>query len=130
MINQDDEDLNLYKGDEGQADKSKEVATSEGQSPLRTSSPIESVAQDELTKEHILGELNKIPFPDDIYTQEDFGGEPIFPLSKETGAPVGEKEVTQTSLTSGPGPFQKRGFHGMHKTHAPFIITLFCYCGS
>ena len=103
IINQDDEDLNVYRGDEARADESKEIPASPRGFPSRASLPVEPVAPDDLTEEQLFKELSKIPLPDDVYTQEDFEGEPFFPISEETTVPVEERETTQTSLTSGPG---------------------------
>ena len=79
IINQDDEDLNVYRGDEARADEFKEIPASPRGSPSRVSLPVEPTALDDLTEEQLFKELNKIPIPDDVYTQEDFEGEPFFP---------------------------------------------------
>ena len=103
IIIQDDEDLNVYRGDEARADESKEIPASPGGFPSRASLPVETAAPDDLTEEQLFKELSKIPIPDDVYTLEDFEGEPFFPISEETTVPVEERETTQMSLTSGPG---------------------------
>ena len=94
IVIQDDEDLNIYRGDEVRGDVSKEI-------PIST--PIETAAPDDLTEEQLFDELNKIPLPDDVYTEKDFEGGPFFPASEETIAPTREQDTTQMSLSSGPG---------------------------
>ena len=94
IVIQDDEDLNIYRGDEVRGDVSKEI-------PIST--PIETAAPGDLTEEQLFDELNKIPLPDDVYTEKDFGEGPFFPASEETIAPTRGRETGQMSLSSGPG---------------------------
>ena len=94
LINQDDEDLNVYRGDEARANESKEIPASPRGFPSRASLPVKPAAPDDLTEEQLFKELSKTPIPDDVYTQEDFEGEPFFPISEETTVPVEERETT------------------------------------
>ena len=90
----DDEDLNVYRGDESRGDASKEIPTS---------APMETVGDDELTEEQLFDELNKIPLPDIEYTEKDFGEEPFFSASEEAADLARGRETGQTSLSPGPG---------------------------
>ena len=90
IVIQDDEDLNIYRGEEARGDKSKEIPVSPGGFPSRASLPIKPAAPDDLTEEQLFKELSKIPLPDDVYTQGDFEVEPFFPASEETTVPVEE----------------------------------------
>ena len=103
IVIQDDEDLNIYRGDEARGDKSKKIPVSPVGFPSRASPLIEPAAPDDLTEEQLFKELSKIPLLDDVYTERDFEGEPFFPASEETIAPTRGRETGQMSLSSGPG---------------------------
>ena len=94
IVIQDDEDLNVYRGDESRGDASKEIPTF---------APMDTVGDDELTEEQLFDELNKIPLPDIEYTEKDFGEEPFFSAPEEAADSARGRETGQTSLSPGPG---------------------------
>lgn len=117
-IDQDDEDLNAPKGGEVRGNDPKKIPDSEGQSSPKALPPTGPTSHEELTEEQILGELDKIPLPDEFYTQEDLGNEPLFPDPDEAALLVGDKENIQTSQALDSGPLG--GLHGIHKSHTSY----------